>query len=64
MSLEQCKIAIQIVLPKEQIPAGTSFSILVRSLKGSVAISICLNIFEQKPSRALARILPDLDPSL
>lgn len=64
MSLEQCNIAIQTVLPREKIPAGTSLIILVRSLGGSIAIAICQTVFEQKLRKNLADILPGADLSI
>jgi hypothetical protein len=64
MSLEQCNIAIQTVLPKEQIPAGTSLSILVRSLGGAISVAICQTVFEQKLNKNLENALPGIDASL
>lgn len=64
MTLEQCNIAIQTVLPQEQITAGTSLVILLRSLAGSLSVAICQNVFEQKLRKNLAGILPDVDVSV
>ena len=64
MTLEQCNIAIQTVLPKEQIAAGISLGVMVRTLSGSIAVSICQNVFEQKLRRNLAGILPNSDSSI
>ena len=64
MSLEQCNIAIQTVLPKEQIPAGISLGLLARSLSGSISVAICQNVFEQKLRANLAEILPNADLSI
>ena len=61
MSLEQCNVAIQTVLPEEKIPAGTSLSIFARSIGGSLGIAIAQNVFEQKLRRNLAGLLPDVD---
>jgi len=63
MTLEQCNIAIQTVLPENQIPAGTSLSVLVRSLGGSISVAICQNVFERKLRSNLKDILPGVDLS-
>lgn len=64
MSMEQCNVAIQTVLPKDQIPAGISLSILLRSLSGSIAIAICQNVFEQRLRNNLSGILPEGELSI
>ncbi|KAK0109445.1 hypothetical protein ONS95_002139 [Cadophora gregata] len=63
MTLEQCNIAIQTVLPEKQVPAGTSLSVLLRSLGGSIAIAICQNVFERKLRSNLEDVLPGVDLS-
>jgi len=50
MSLEQCNIAIQAVLPDDKLPVGISLAILTRSLGGAIAIAIGQNVFERKLS--------------
>ncbi|CZT51521.1 related to DHA14-like major facilitator; ABC transporter [Rhynchosporium secalis] len=64
MSLEQCNIAIQTVLPDSQIPAATSLGMLVRSLGGSIAVAICQNIFEKTLREKMRGLLPGLDLDL
>ena len=64
MSLEQCNIAVQTVLPDDKIPAGISLTVLARSIGGSLAIAISQNVFEQKLRQGLSKSLPDLDPSI
>lgn len=63
MTLEQCNIAVQTVLPENQVPAGTSLIILLRSLGGSVAVAICQNVFERKLRSNLEEVLPGVDLS-
>ncbi|KAG4436093.1 hypothetical protein IFR05_008413 [Cadophora sp. M221] len=63
MTLEQCNIAIQTVLPEHQVPAGTSLSVLVRSLGGSISVAICQNVFERKLRINLEDVLPGVDLS-
>lgn len=50
MSLEQCNIAIQAVLPDDKLAVGISLAILTRSLGGAIAIAIGQNVFERKLS--------------
>ena len=47
MSLEQCNIAIQTVLPESQVASGNALSIFARSFSGSLGISIAQNAFSQ-----------------
>ncbi|KAL2068565.1 hypothetical protein VTL71DRAFT_14902 [Oculimacula yallundae] len=61
MSLEQCNIAIQTVLPDSQIPAATSLSMLVRSLGGALAVAICQNVFETTLRGNLRDLVPGVD---
>ena len=61
MSLEQCNIAVQAVLPKDKIPAGTSLTIFARALGGALATPISQNIFERNLKSGLTRVLPHLN---
>jgi hypothetical protein len=64
MGMEQCNVAIQTVLPPKQIPAGTSLSLLTRSLGGSIGIAIGQNAFQQKLRKDLASAFPNIDPAI
>ncbi|KAH7305125.1 major facilitator superfamily transporter [Rhexocercosporidium sp. MPI-PUGE-AT-0058] len=61
MTLEQCNIAIRTVLPENRVPEGTSLSVLVRSLGGSIAVAICQNVFERKLRSNLEDVLQGVD---
>ena len=58
MSLEQCNIAVQTVLPDEQIPAGTSLAIFARSLASALGLAIGSNVFQQALVTQLKGIVP------
>ena len=61
MSLEQCNIAVQTVLPPAKVASGISLTIFARTLGGVVGISIGNNIFEQKLNVGLRSVLPNLN---
>lgn len=64
VSLEQCNIAVQAVLPKELIASGTSLAVFARSLGGSLSIAVAENVFQQTLKGGLKEILPNLDPNV
>jgi len=64
MSLEQCNIAIQTVLPDDKVSAGIGLAVFTRSLGGAIAVSICQNVFEQKLRKNIQGMLPNLDVSV
>lgn len=63
MSLEQCNIVVQVVLPDEQIPAGVSLVIFARSLAGSIGSAIGQNVYQDNLTKQLAGIIPTSDLS-
>lgn len=64
MSLEQCNIAVQTVLPNSLIPAGTSLAVFARSLGAAITVGIGQNVFIQRLNAGLTSSLPELDPSI
>lgn len=58
MSLEQCNIAIQTVLPDDKVATGASLVVFARSLAGSIGSAIGQNVYQQSLSRKLSDILP------
>lgn len=58
MSLEQCNIAVQTVLPDEQIPNGASLIIFARSLAGSIGSAIGQNVYQKTLRTRLAGLVP------
>lgn len=64
VSLEQCNVAVQTVLPDNLIPAGTSLAVFARSLGAAVTVGIGQNVFIQQLQSGLTSSLPNLDPSV
>lgn len=58
MSLEQCNIAVQAVLPDDQLPAGASLVIFARSLAGSIGSAIGQNVYQQTLRKQLSGVVP------
>lgn len=58
MSIEQCNIAVQAVLPAEKIPAGTSLVIFARSLASAIGLAIGQNVFQKALVQELKSIVP------
>jgi len=57
-------IAVQTVLPKEDIPIGTAIVMFTQTLGGALSISIAQNIFTNRLLANLKAVVPDLDPTL
>jgi MFS family permease len=58
MSLEQCNIAVQTVLPDEQIPSGASLIIFARSLAGSIGSAIGQNVYQKSLRERISGLIP------
>ena len=64
MSIEQCNIAVQTVLPEDKVPAGISLNVFARSLGGTISLAIAQNVFEQKLRKNISGALPNFDSSV
>ena len=64
MSLEQCNIAVQTVLPDDKIPAGVSLMVFTRSLGGALSASVGQNVLEQQLRAGLSLALPNLNANI
>lgn len=60
MCLEQCNIAIQVALPDEKVPVGTSLGVFARTLGSSISVAVAQNVFERDLTRSLSSSIPDL----
>ncbi|CZT23883.1 uncharacterized protein RCC_09598 [Ramularia collo-cygni] len=58
MSLEQCNVAVQRVLPSHHLPVGMSLTIFARSLAGTFASALGQNVFQSTLAKELGEILP------
>ncbi|KAL8731744.1 MAG: hypothetical protein Q9166_003191 [cf. Caloplaca sp. 2 TL-2023] len=62
--MQQPLIAVQTVLPLEDIPIGTTVIIFLQTLGGALFISIGQNIFNNRLISNLVANVPSIDPSL
>ena len=57
-------IAVQVVLPKKDMPVGNAIAIFFNSLGGAISISIAQNIFSNSLVREIPKFAPGVDPSV
>jgi hypothetical protein len=55
-------IAVQTVLPANQMPTGNAIAIFFNSLGGAISISIAQNIFSNTLVKEIPKLVPGLDP--
>lgn len=55
MSLEQCNIAIQTVLPEDQIPTGIALLLFIRTIAGTLAGPIGQAVFQKRLAHRLGQ---------
>ncbi|RAR05991.1 MFS general substrate transporter [Stemphylium lycopersici] len=62
--MQQTLVAVQTVLPANDIPIGTAIMMFCQTLGGALFISVGQNVFTNQLIKNLASIVPDLDASL
>jgi len=62
--MQQTMIAVQTVLPKEDIPIGTAIVMFTQTLGGALFISVAQNVFTNRLLVNLKQVVPDLDPAI
>jgi MFS family permease len=62
--MQQTLVAVQTVLPADDIPIGTAIMMFTQTLGGALFISVGQNVFTNQLIKNLASIVPDLDASL
>jgi hypothetical protein len=62
--MQQTLVAVQTVLPAEDIPIGTAIMMFTQTLGGALFISVGQNVFTNQLIKNLANVVPDLDASL
>ena len=62
--MQQTLVAVQTVLPADDIPIGTAIMMFCQTLGGALFISVGQNVFTNQLIKNLASIVPDLDASL
>jgi hypothetical protein len=62
--MQQTLVAVQTVLPADDIPIGTAIMMFTQTLGGALFISVGQNVFTNQLIKNLASIVPDLDAGL
>ncbi|KAG9196622.1 hypothetical protein G6011_01743 [Alternaria panax] len=62
--MQQTLVAVQTVLPADDIPIGTAIMMFTQTLGGALFISVGQNVFTNQLIKNLASIVPDLDASI
>lgn len=62
--MQQILVAVQTVLPKNDIPIGTAIMMFSQTLGGALFISVGQNVFTNQLLKNLKTVVPDLDPSI
>lgn len=62
LGMQQTIIAIQSVLPTEDIPVGTAVVMFTQTLGGALFVSVAQNVFTNSLLRNVQTIVPNLDP--
>ncbi|KAF2645802.1 MFS general substrate transporter [Massarina eburnea CBS 473.64] len=62
--MQQTLVAVQSVLPKDDVPIGTAIMMFSQTLGGALFISVGQNVFTNQLIKNLASVVPDLNPQL
>ncbi len=62
--MQQTLVAVQTVLPKDDIPIGTATMMFAQTLGGALFISVGQNVFTNQLLKNLRTVVPDLDPAI
>ncbi|CAK7563297.1 MAG: hypothetical protein SEPTF4163_001162 [Sporothrix epigloea] len=63
LGMQQPLMAVQTVLDIKDVPTGTSVIIFLQTLGGALFVSICQNIFTNKLTENIHKLVPNVDPS-
>ncbi|KAK4552984.1 MFS sugar transporter [Recurvomyces mirabilis] len=61
--MQQTLVAVQTVLPKQDIPIGTAIVMFSQTLGGALFISVAQNVFTNQLLTNLKKVVPGLDPA-
>ncbi|KAF2655353.1 MFS general substrate transporter [Lophiostoma macrostomum CBS 122681] len=62
--MQQTLVAVQTVLPAEDVAIGTAIQMFAQTLGGALFISVGQNVFTNQLLKNLKSVVPDLDPSI
>ncbi|KAK3116566.1 MFS sugar transporter [Teratosphaeriaceae sp. CCFEE 6253] len=64
LGMQQTLVAVQTVLPREDIPIGTAIVMFSQTLGGALFISVAQNVFTNTLLQNLKKAVPNLDPAV
>ncbi|CAK7204767.1 hypothetical protein SEUCBS139899_007527 [Sporothrix eucalyptigena] len=64
LGMQQPLMAVQTVLDIKDVPTGTSVIVFLQTLGGALFVSICQNIFSNKLTENIHKLVPSLDPEV
>lgn len=64
IGMQQALIAVQTVLPLQDVPTGTAILIFAQTFGGALFISVAQNIFNNRLAANLVRQVPTIDPTI
>ena len=64
LGMQQTLVAVQTVLPKDDIPIGTATMMFSQTLGGALFISVAQNVFTNQLLKNLRTVVPDLNPAI
>lgn len=62
--MQQTLVAVQTVLPKDDVPIGTAIMMFAQTLGGALFISVGQNVFTNQLGKNLVSAVPGLDPTI
>ena len=64
LGMQQPLIAVQTVLPLDQVPTGTAVAVFTQTLGGAICVAIAQSVFENKLIAKIVEYAPRLDPAV
>ncbi|KAH8588905.1 putative efflux pump antibiotic resistance protein [Bisporella sp. PMI_857] len=64
MGMQLSLVAVQTVLPTEDIPAGTALAVFCQTLGGAIIVAIAQSVFQNGLIQKLKENVPGLDPTI
>ncbi|KAH7032387.1 major facilitator superfamily transporter [Macrophomina phaseolina] len=60
--MQQSNIAVQCVLPRAEVPIGTTLIFFAQQLGGALFVSVCQNVFSNELVKGVRRLAPEVPP--
>ncbi|EOD43779.1 putative mfs multidrug protein [Neofusicoccum parvum UCRNP2] len=62
LGMQQANIAVQCVLPKADVPVGTTLMFFAQQLGGAVFVSVCQNVFANELVKGVTKLVAGVSP--